>query len=120
MFLSCQVEVIEVKHDCLSVQISDKIFIISPLCVSLGGARSKEAKVQILVLNELYILVGRWDSSFIQPKFIGHLICAMSNSRTDKYCKLSPLCKKAHSLLEDVEEMTEGDKKPGESFDRGM
>lgn len=46
---------IEVKHGFLFTQITDQIFIISPLCASLGGC--KEAQVQIPVLKELDILV---------------------------------------------------------------
>ena len=45
MFLGCQVEVIEVKHGCLCIQICDQISIISPPCVLLGGW--KEAQMQI-------------------------------------------------------------------------
>lgn len=37
MSLGCQVEVIEVKHGCLSIQIFDQISIISPPCCITRG-----------------------------------------------------------------------------------
>lgn len=55
MFLRCQVEIIEVKPSCLSIQINASLG---------GGGGCQEAKVQISVLNELDILVERYDYSF--------------------------------------------------------
>lgn len=39
MCLSCQVEVTEAKHACVSIQITAPISIMSLLCASLGDAQ---------------------------------------------------------------------------------